>query len=96
MLKIESDKRRNLPLNDEQRRSKKRKAAIIQKAQSLRNEDKDDVKEMNKMIMYAKVVTIRDKQLKQKVQIKDWYKEEEKKKDLMMEIKRLKEIKAQQ
>ena len=29
----------------------------------LRNEDRDDVKEMNKMIMYAKVVTIRDKQL---------------------------------
>lgn len=44
--------------------------------------------------MYAKVVSIRDKQLIQKKQIKEWYKEEEKKKDLLMEIKRLKEIKA--
>ena len=35
----------------------------MQKATDLRNEDRDDVKEMNKMIMYAKVVTIRDKQL---------------------------------
>jgi len=44
---------------------------------------------MNKMMMYAKVVTIRDVQLKQKKQIQEWNKEEEKKKDLMMEIKRL-------
>ena len=51
---------------------------------------------MNKMIMYAKVVTIRDKQLLQKKQIRSRYIEEEKQKDLMIEIDRLKAIKATQ
>ena len=57
---------------------------------------RDDVKDMNKMIMYAKVVTIRDKQLAQKKQIHHHYVEEEKQKDLMIEIDRLKAIKATQ
>jgi len=30
-------------------------------ANDMRNEERDDVKDFNKMIMYAKVVTIRDK-----------------------------------
>ena len=51
---------------------------------------------MNKMIMYAKVVTIRDKQLEQKKQIRQRYIEEEKQKDLMIEIDRLKAIKQAQ
>jgi len=44
---------------------------------------------MNKMIMYAKVVTIRDKQLLQKKQIRRRLINEEKQKDLMIEIDRL-------
>lgn len=48
------------------------------------------------MIMYAKVVTIRDKQLAQKKQIHSRFVEEEKQKDLMMEIDRLRAIKKQQ
>ena len=46
--------------------------------------------------MYAKVVTIRDKQLLQKKQIRQRYVEEEKQKDLMIEIDRLKAIKGAQ
>lgn len=53
----------------------------------------DDVKEMNKMVMYAKCVTIRDKQLVEKQNIHDEKKLQEKRKDLMMEIERLKKIK---
>ena len=36
---------------------------ILARANDMRNENRDDVKDFNKMIMYAKVVTIRDKQL---------------------------------
>ena len=43
--------------------------------------------------MYAKCVTIRDKQLHEKKEIYGEFKEEEKRKDLMMEIERLKLIK---
>jgi len=48
------------------------------------------------MMMYAKVVTIRDKQTHQKRRLVDRYKEEEKAKDLMLEIERLKAIKKEQ
>lgn len=57
------------------------------------NEQLDDVKEMNKMVMYAKCVTIRDKQLDEKKEIFGEKKLEEKRKDLMMEVERLKKIK---
>ena len=53
----------------------------------------DDIKEMNKMVMYAKCVTIRDKQLEEKKEIRKEFIQEEKQKDLMMEIERLKKIK---
>ena len=57
------------------------------------NEQMDDVKEMNKMVMYAKCVTVRDKQLQEKKELHEQYKVQEKRKDLMMEIERLKSIK---
>ena len=57
------------------------------------NEQLDDVKAMNKMVMYAKCVTIRDKQLDEKKKIVEEVKVQEKRKDLMMEIERLKKIK---
>lgn len=53
----------------------------------------DDVKEMNKMVMYAKCVTIRDKQLLEREDNREDAKIGEKRKDLMMEIERLKKIK---
>ena len=45
------------------------------------------------MMMYAKCVTVRDQQLDEKNGIHDHKKTEEKRKDLMMEIERLKKIK---
>jgi len=48
---------------------------------------------MNQMMLYAKVVTIRDKQVQERKRLKDESKVEEKRKDLMMEIDRLQKIK---
>ena len=96
MLRITEEKKKNVPATEQEKNKRKMKQKILQKAQDLRNEDRDDVKEMNKMIMYAKVVTIRDKQLNQKKYIHSQYVEEEKQKDLMIEIDRLKAIKAAQ
>ena len=45
------------------------------------------------MVLYAKCVSIRDKQIQDKHDIVDQSKIEEKRKDLMMEIERLKKIK---
>jgi len=78
MLRITEAKKKNVPPTEQEKQKRKMKEKILQKANDLRNEDRDDVKEMNKMIMYAKVVTIRDKQLNQKKQIHHHYVEEEK------------------
>jgi hypothetical protein len=66
MLRITEAKKKNVPATEQEKQKRKNKKKILQKARDLRNEDRDDVKDMNKMIMYAKVVTIRDKQLSQK------------------------------
>ena len=78
MLRITEAKKKNVPPTEQEKQKRKNKLKILQKANDLRNEDRDDVKEMNKMIMYAKVVSIRDKQLNQKKQIHHHYVEEEK------------------
>ena len=38
---------------------------LLTKAQKQIDEDRDDVKHMNQMMLYSKVVTIRDKQLEE-------------------------------
>ncbi len=55
----------------------------------------DDVKAMNQMVLYSKVVTIRDKQLEENKKLESEWIEEQKKLDLMMEIERLKVLKEE-
>lgn len=59
------------------------------------DEEHDDVKHMNQMTLYAKVVTVRDKQLAENVQLEHDWVNEQKRLDLMMEIERLKALKAE-
>ena len=51
---------------------------------------------MDKLLKYAKVVSIRDLQKKEHRQMENAYKEKENKLDLMMELERLKELKYQE
>ena len=57
--------------------------------------DKNDdaIKDLNILCKYAKIATIRDKQLDERKMMENLYKDKEKKLDLMMELERLKEIK---
>ena len=59
------------------------------------DEEQDDVKHMNQMVLYSKVVTIRDKQLEENKRLESEWIEEQKKLDMMMEIERLKSLKEQ-
>ncbi len=52
------------------------------------------MKHMNQMVLYSKVVTIRDKQLQENKLLEQEWLEEQKKLDLMMEIERLKALKV--
>ena len=57
--------------------------------------DKNDdaIKDLDILCKYAKIATIRDKQLDERKMMENLYKDKEKKLDLMMELERLKEIK---
>ena len=48
------------------------------------------------MVLYSKVVTIRDKQLNENKRLESEWVEEQKKLDLMMEIERLKVLKEEE
>ena len=67
-----------------------------EKAQRIIDENTDEAKEMNKLIMYAKVASIRDKQLQEQKMIAEEYRRHNEKIDLMMEIERLKELQLQE
>ena len=60
------------------------------------DEEHDDVKHMNQMMLYSKVVTIRDKQKEENHRLEKEYLKEQQKLDLMMEIERLKNLKLQE
>jgi len=93
MLEIEADRKKNLPPSEAEMEATMKNETLQSRAQQLLNEEMDDVKQMNQMMLYAKVVTIRDNQLVEKNDIRGNLKMEEKRKDLMMEIDRLQKIK---
>ena len=75
---------------------KQKHDTLLSKAQKRMDEDMDDVKHMNQMVLYSKVVTIRDKQLEENKRLEQEWIEEQKKLDLMMEIERLKLLKEEE
>ena len=60
---------------------------------SIVGKDDDAIKELNTLCKYAKIATIRDKQLDERKIMDNMYKKKEEKLDFMMELERLKEIK---
>ena len=60
---------------------------------SIVSKNDDAIKDLNILCKYAKIATIRDKQLDERKMMENLYKDKEKKLDLMMELERLKEIK---
>ena len=92
---MEFDKTRaqKIPLNDIELAEKEKSETLLTKAQRMMDEELDDVKKMNQLVLYAKVATIRDKQLIEHKEIEHQRREEERQKDMMMEIERLKAVK---
>jgi hypothetical protein len=69
---------------------------LLGAAKQSMDEEHDQVKQMNQMMLYAQCVTIRDAQILEKQKIADEKIVEEKRADLAMEIERLKSIAIQQ
>merc|ERR1712100_272632 len=68
------------------------KNGVLGRAKMMLDEDMDVVKHMNQMMLYSKIVTIRDAQIQEKRSVQAEKEEEERQLDMMMEIERLKAL----
>ena len=90
---IDSLKSKQPVLTEDDLLKQQRDRAIVEDAAARLEEQHDDVKEMNRLVLYAKTVTVRDRQLEEKKFIQSHQSEEEKRMDLDMEAERIKLIK---
>ena len=93
----DNDKNRSskIPPTKQELNINERASNLLSKAEMQLDEEQDDVKHMNQMVMYSKIVTIRDKQLEENKMLEQEWVDEQKKLDLMMEIERLKSLQEQ-
>ena len=62
MLEMDRERANKIPPNDLEKFNMDKNETLLTKAQQMLDEEHDDVKHMNQMIMYSKVVTVRDRQ----------------------------------
>ena len=96
MIGLDQIKSTKIPPTEIEIEQSKKADALLNKAQFMLDEEHDDVKHMNQMVLYSKVVTVRDKQLEENKQLEREWKEEQRKLDIIMEIERLKALKAEE
>lgn len=70
MLRLEEEKKKRMPPDEFERERLAKSGAINQRAVEMTQQQLDEVKEMNKMVAYAKAATIRERQLEEKK--RDW------------------------
>ncbi|OMJ87624.1 hypothetical protein SteCoe_10627 [Stentor coeruleus] len=93
MMQLENERQKAAPLTESEKEQKERDKFFKERAKQMLDQEFDDVKTMNQMVLYAKVVTVRDEQLKEKKNITGEKQKIEDQLDLMMEVERLKVIK---
>ena len=84
------------PLTQGDKEKQYQGASILAAAKRAKENSLDATKEMEQLLKYAKVVSIRDLQKKEHKDMENAYKAKENKLDLMMELERLKELKYQE
>lgn len=96
MMKMDEFRAQKVVPTEQQKYQNAKNDTLLSKAQKKMDNDLDDVKQMNQMVLYSKVVTIRDKQLEENKRLESEWIEEQKKLDLMMEIERLKVLQEEE
>mmetsp|Transcript_20148 Transcript_20148/g.14867 ORF Transcript_20148/g.14867 Transcript_20148/m.14867 type:complete len:135 (+) Transcript_20148:303-707(+) len=96
MQELDKTRSKKVPPNDYERDQNDKNETLLTKAMNMLDEEHDDVKHMNQMVLYSKVVTIRDRQKEEQKKLEEEWLNEQKKLDLMMEIERLKSLKMQE
>merc|ERR1712187_713553 len=89
---MEEERKKNALLAGKEKDGRAQKNSVLERAKQMLDEDMDDVKHMNQMMLYSKVVTIRDAQIQEKRNVQAEKEEEERQLDAMMEIERLKAL----
>lgn len=92
ILAAENARVHSQELSDGERQMEEANRLLLQYAKTKLDENDDDVKSMNAMINYAKVVTIRDAQIAEKQRLLQEQLQEEKRLDDAMEIERVRAI----
>jgi len=93
IMQMEEERKKNALLGGKEKELKSQKNGVLENAKRMLDEGMDDVKHMNQMMLYSKVVTIRDAQIQEKRMVQSEKEEEERCLDAMMEIERLKALK---
>ena len=83
-------------LNDIEKENIDKNNNLLSQAKKIMEQNEDCVKDMNHIVLYAKIASIRDRQLEEHKMMEKMYKRKESKLDLMMELERLKELKFQE
>lgn len=93
MLRMEEEKKRRAPqLTESQMLENESNNILLAHAKQAMDEELDDVKHMNQMMLYAKCVTIRDAQVKEKERRRKENIQEESRLDKAMEVERVKTL----
>mmetsp|Transcript_33908 Transcript_33908/g.69989 ORF Transcript_33908/g.69989 Transcript_33908/m.69989 type:complete len:516 (+) Transcript_33908:130-1677(+) len=92
MLAMEAKRKANLAKSDLEIEDQAKMSNLLENAERARDEQLDDVKHMNQMMLYAKCVTIRDAQLLEKQMVQKEKGDIEQSFDALMEQERLKSI----
>jgi hypothetical protein len=95
-MEIDRNRTDKFQLSDIDKENIEKNNSLLAQAKKIIDKEDDAVKEMNKMVLYAKVATIRDKQQEEQKMLQEDFKKKEMKMDLMMELERLKELKFQE
>ncbi|KAF4663303.1 hypothetical protein FOL47_005826 [Perkinsus chesapeaki] len=92
MVKMEEERKRNALRSTNEVNERAARNSVLQRARNKLDEEMDDVKHMNQMMLYSKVATIRDAQVQEKRYMHAEREEEEQQLDAMAEIERLKAL----
>ena len=92
MLMMEEEAKKKVPPTETEKLKMDADNATLSKAQTMLDEESDDVKKMNQMMLYSKCVTIRDEQIKEKIRKSEYEEDENRNQDLLMEIDRIRAL----
>jgi len=92
IMMMEEERKKNARMAEGGGQERAQRNGVLERAKNMMDENLDDVKHMNQMMLYSKIVTIRDAQVQEKRYVHAEKEEEERQLDAMMEIERLKAL----